>query len=64
VLLETIEQHLARYYSHGEYRGTSYNALQSIVKDTKYEMDKLQAPPPQQQQAPSTSGLPEIGGID
>jgi len=70
VLLENIEQHLARYYSHGEYRGKSYNALQSIIKDTQYEMDKLQAPPPKQQ-APSSSsssvnntGLPEIGGID
>lgn len=68
VLLENIEQHLARYYSHGEYRGTSYNALQSIVKDTKYEMDKLQAPPPPPPQQTSSSstntGLPEIGGID
>jgi hypothetical protein len=65
VLLETIEQHLARYYSHGEYKGKSYNALQSIIKDTQYEMNKIQAPPAPQQQVPSAgTGLPEIGGID
>lgn len=65
VLLETIEQHLARYYSHGEYRGKSYNALQSIIKDTQYEMNKLQAPAPKQQPSSSAgTGLPEIGGID
>lgn len=56
VLLENIQAHVQTYYSHNEYRGESYKALQSLVKDTQNSIAQLQ----QQQPEATKPALPEL----